>query len=180
MIAMSILAAVAVILLLPYIKRAIGRGKTIRALRKISALRKYKLEISNPFCVYFRNFSKNYDLTVDTGKVLYAVKFWDEYYKNSTFVFSGTRSVSRVIKGTDVFDRDNKHTAERRLGKFYKLSCNNRGRYEINLFLVNTDTTAIFYFEGGNLERLKEGDLLYGMRLTSHKAFLEGVGKPKA
>lgn len=179
MIVSIILIAVATILLMPYITRAICRGKTIRTLRKICTLKKYKLEISNPFFVYFRNFSKTYDLTVDTGKVLYAVKFWDEYYKNSTFLFNDTRSVSREIKDSYVFERNQKHTSERRLGKFHKLSCDSQGRREISLLLVGSEYTEIFFSDGGSIQKLSEGDLLYGLRLTSPKAFLDRLGSPK-
>ena len=175
-----ILAAVATVLLLPYINRAIRRGRLIRKLKKICALKKYKLELSNPFCVYFRNFSEKYDLTVDTGKVFYAVKFFDEYYQNSSFVFSGSRKVSRLIRNSGVFTQNDKHTSERYVGSFCKLVGGHRsGRREFELLLVDTEATAIFFSEGERAEKLKEGDGLYGMTLISPKRFLEGIGGRK-
>ena len=171
------LVAVRAVLLVPYITRAIHRGRTVRRLKKICALKKYRLKVSNPFSSYFRNFSDKYDLTVNTGKTVYAVKFFDEYYQNSTFVFCEDRRVIRAESSSEIFDQTKRRRADREIGVFPELSCDCAGKREVRLFLLDADSIEVLLEENGKAKRLKEGDMLYGMRLTSHAAFLKVIGR---
>ena len=177
MFASFFLVAVRAVLLVPYITRAIYRGRTVRRLKKICALKKYRLKVSNPFSSYFRNFSDKYDLTVNTGKTVYAVKFFDEYYQNSTFVFREDRRVIRAESSSEIFDQTKRRRSEREIGVFPKLSCDCAGKREVRLLLLDADSIEVLLEENGKAKRLKEGDELYGMRLASHSSFLKVIGR---
>ncbi len=181
MFAVIVLAAVLAILLMPYIKRAWERGSFIRSLRKVCALKKYKLEIANPFSAYFKNFSDTYDVTVDTGRVLYAVKFWNEYYKNSNLVFSKTRKVMRRNKSPEVFGKGEKMThriSEKYLGRLPELAGVEReNRKTVSFFLINMRHTSVWRFDGKEAVKLNVGDKIYDMTVISHKIFLDNIGR---
>ncbi|MBQ7384432.1 MAG: hypothetical protein IJV72_06540 [Clostridia bacterium] len=120
MIIIVVLLLVAVIFL-PYIKRAVERVIFLNRVKKLCAIGKYKLKIQRPISALFKNFSDKYDFTVDTGKTLYAVKMWDELYKNSSAVFHSDRSVTNRRKIPETFGDGKKRTpkiSERPLGRF--------------------------------------------------------------
>ncbi len=174
---------IAAVVFLPYIKRALGRAALIRKLKKLCALSKYRLKVRNLFSALFRNFSDGYDLTVDTGKTLYAVKLWDEVYKNSSVVFGSDMRVRLRRKIPDTFGSGNKRShriSERELGTFPRIPTPAEdGRGTVRILVMHPKGASVMYSDGSEIRKVHSKDRLYGMFVLSRGEFL-GVFRRRA
>jgi len=171
-----VLLLILLVTLLPYITRGVRRTAFICRLRRICRLIKYKIRTANIFCLLFANLSRTYDLTVDTGRKLYAIKLWDEFYRNTNLIFNDSHCVLRRKKVSEVFGKDGKmsHSVyEKILGRLSLSPCeNNGGRQEYHIFLFSGRDVSLYHHNGKAMDRISYGDKLYGMTVAKYKSFL--------
>ncbi len=181
MLAIIVLLLILLICLSPYLVRVTQRVFFLVRLRRICRLKRYKIRTANIFCLLFRNMSRTYDLTVDTGKTIYCVKLWSEFYRNTNIIFNGSHAVLRRKKASEIFGNNGKmnHSVyEKLLGRLVILPPENKyGRRESHVFIFFGRDISFYYHDGNCIERLSIGDKLYGMTLVSEKIFLCEIGK---
>lgn len=168
------------IIFFPYIKRAYFRCRFLRGLKTECAKRRYRVENIGGIASYFKNFSRGFDVLVDTGKTVYAIKFWNEAYKNTNTIFMPNGVVYKRRKVVDVFGEGGKRShavlesSDGRLSLKDPKSPSNR---TINRYFVIDSDTSIFSYSGSSTERIKWGDMLYGMRVSSAAYILKMISK---
>lgn len=172
---------IAAVVFLPYIKKAVGRATFLMKLKKRCALKRYRIKMNNLFSALLSNFSEGYHLTVDTGKTVYALRFWDETYKNSSVSFGSDMRVRSRRKIPDTFGNGNKRShriSERELGKFPRLSPpNTEGRRVVCVLVMHPTDAVCLYQSGGVAREIRRGDRLYGMLVVSRAELLRAIGK---
>ena len=179
--AVAVLALLLAVILFPWIKRVWERYSVLRALRKICRLKRYSVKLPSPIGAYFRNYCDPCAFTVDTGKTLYAVSFWSESFANTNLIFTKSGNVIRRKKMADPFSFSGKPThkvSEKRLINLKKRSpILSDSRRIVPLLLVFSKDSSLFFFENGQLERIKAGDLVYDMRVITKEALIAFIGK---
>ena len=166
------------LLFFPYIKRAFGRARFLRALKKACLLKRYKLKKRGFFSLYFSNLSKDFDIEIDTGKHLFAIKLWDEAQKNTNIIFAAGGRVYKRRKIEDVFGEDGKKThsvLESKAGVFaLAKNAPNAKKYTRKYFLLD-GMTNIYKYDGKESTRIQKGDELYGMTVLLRTDILKNI-----
>ncbi len=164
----------------PYIKRASFRCRFLRKLKTECAKKRYRVENIGGVSVYFKNFSEEFDVLVDTGKSVHALKFWNEAYKNTNTIFMPNGVVYKRRKVVDVFGEGGKRThavlesSDGRLSlKDPKIPSNRT----LNKYFLIDNAASFYHYSGTAAERLKSGDMLYGMRVSSAAYILKMISK---
>ena len=172
---------IAAVVFLPHIKRAVGRISFLMKLKKRCALKRYKIKMNNIFFALLSNFSSGYHLTIDTGKTVYALRFWDEVYKNSSVFFGSDMRVRSSRKVPDTFGNGRKkafRVSERELGKFPRLAPPNiEGRRTVCVLVMHPSDAGCFYQGDGIACEIRRGNKLYGMLVVSRAELLGALGK---
>ena len=169
---------IAFLFLFPYIKRAFERGGFVRRLKKECLLKKYKLKKMSLFSLYFCNFSDNFDIEIDTGKSLYAVKLWDDAQRSSNTIFAQGGRVYKRRKVVDVFGEDGKRThsvVESKLGVLNISKQNQKSDKYTQKYLLLDKTENLYKYDGKEICRIKKGDDVYGMSVCLRSDFLTDI-----
>lgn len=182
---MPILIACLVIcafLFMPYIKRAWERFCFFKKIKKICALRKYKVNIPKPFCAYFKNISSAYDITVDTGKSFYALKMWNEFYRHCAIYINRRGAVMKKRKIADPLSQTGKRThsvVERRVGSVggLDLGSDTKNRRVIKLLIVYPKDLDVFFCDKDGSKKANFGDTVCDMNFSTYKDFLINLEK---
>lgn len=167
-------------LLAPYIKRAWERFVFFKEVKKICALKKYKVNIPKPFYAYFRNVSDCYDITVDTGKTLYALKLWHEFYRHSALYFNKSGAVMKKRKVTDPLSPSGKRThsvIEKRVGSVGGLlGADIKNRKVIKILVISPPKLDIFLCDKEGTRKATAADRICDMIPSTYKVFLKNLG----
>ena len=175
--------AILVVLLLlcmaafPMFKRLIERYLFLKKLRRICRLKRYNVTLIRPLGGYVRNRLDPCAVTVDTGKTLYAISFWSEYYAHSNLIFSKNGNIIRRRKESEVFSFSGKRSHR----VFEKCLTNMKNRSPIvadsrtieHLFLIFGEKVSLFLLENKQLKKLNEGDKIYDMLILSPENTLD-------
>jgi hypothetical protein len=173
-----ILLIILLLFFFPYIKRAFGRAGFIGALKKECLLKRYKLKKKGFFSLYFCNLSDDFDIEIDTGKQLFAIKLWDGERKNTNVVFAPGGRVYRRRKVVDVFGdgRQKTHTVlESKYGVFELAKGSSDANKYTRRFLVLDGTANMYRYDGKESARIKRGDELYGMTVILRTDILKNI-----
>lgn len=172
---------VCAVILAPYLKRAWERYVFFRQIKKICALKMYKVNIPKPFFAYFKNVSDCYDITVDTGKSFYALKLWHEFYRHSALYFNKSGAVMKRRKVADPLSQTGKRThsvLEKRVGSVGGLlGADVKNRRVIKLLLVSPREIGIFLCDKDGTRKAMPSDRVCDMLLCSSKIFLKNLEK---
>ncbi|MBE6531625.1 MAG: hypothetical protein E7679_06050 [Ruminococcaceae bacterium] len=168
------------VLLAPYIKRAWERLVFFKEVKKICALKMYKVNIPKPFCAYFCNVSDCYDITVDTGKTFYALKLWSEFYRHSALYFNKSGAVMKKRKVTDPLSQTGKRThsvIEKRAGSVGRLSgADVKNRKVVKVFIISPRELDIFICDKEGARKATSADRICDMIPSTYKVFLKNLG----
>ena len=171
MFALIVVLLILSVLLFPFAKRVFERYRFLRRLKGICHLKRYTVKTIKPFAAYFCNYSDPCAVTVDTGKCLYAVNFWSEYYANSNLIFTKGGKVIRRKKVSDIFSFSGKRT--HKVSEKSLINIKNRSpivasaRSVETLFIVFFEKTSLFYLENGQLKAIDFGEKIYDMTFMS-------------
>lgn len=166
------------LLCLPYIKRAFGRARFIRELRRACLLKRYKLKKRSFFSLYFCNLSDKFDIEIDTGKHLFAIKLWDEAQKNTNIIFAEGGRVYKRRKVVDVFGEDGKKThsvLESKAGILALAKDNGDTKKYTRKYLLLDGIANIYKYDGKDSIRVKRGDEIYGMTVLLRSDILKNI-----
>lgn len=175
MIAVILLLLVAAVLLAPYIKRAWERLIFFGKVKKICQARHYIFKKNGYLKLYFSNFSGAWDISVDTGKTVYAVKLWGEVYKNAVISIEedGTVSTRRKIREPFSYSNQKTHRVnERVLGKIALPPSAAPKRRVVSVLAISPAETNVFYLDTGGVKKVAYGERVCGMILSSFSGFL--------
>lgn len=167
--------------LFPYEKRLCERYMLLRSLKRICRPKRYSVRIIKPFGAYFRNYSDPCAFTVDTGKTLYAVSFWNEPFVNSNLIFTKNGNVIRRKKMGEPFSFSGKRT--HRVSEKVVTNLKKRkpieadSRRVVGLFVVLSQTSSLFLFENGQLKKINNGDSVYDMTVVTKESIFTIIGK---
>ena len=165
----------------PYVKRAWERYTFFREIKRICALKKYKVNIPKPFYAYFCNVSVCYDITVDTGKTFYALKLWSENYRHSALYFNKSGAVMKKRKVTDPLSRTGRRThsvIEKRVRSIGGLSgAEIKNRRVVKLFLISPKETEIFICGKEGTRNVGVSDKICDMLFSTKDIFLKNLAK---
>ena len=174
---------IAAVILFPYIKRAVDRVAFISELKKLCALRRYRLKLLKPVAAIIKNFSDGYDLTVDTGDTVYAVKLWDVVYDRSSIVFGADRRVRSRRKIQDVFGDKNRKAhilSEREIGVFPNFKAPvSENRRTVCILAVKMSGSKMLYSDENGTRELCPKDRLYGMFVLPRNSVTKLFGHTK-
>lgn len=166
------------LLFFPYIRRALGRASFLRALKRECLLKHYKLKTKGFFSLYFCNFSNRFDVEINTGKHLFAIKLWDEAQKNTNIIFAAGGRVYKRRKIVDVFGEEGQKThsvLESKAGIFTLEKDNSDTTKYTRKYLILDGMTNIYKYDGKESIRIKRGDELYGMTVLLRTDILKNI-----
>lgn len=166
------------LLFFPYIKRAFGRASFLRTLKKQCLLKRYRLKKRGFLSLYFCNFSDHFDLEIDTGKHLFAIKLWDEERKNTNIIFTSGGRVYKRRKVVDVFGEDGQKThsvLESKAGVFTLAKDNPDAKKYTCKYLLLDGMANVYKYDGKESTRIKRGDELYGMTVLLRTDILRNI-----
>ena len=166
------------LLFFPYIKRAFSRARFLHILKRECALKRYKVKRLSFFALYFCNFSPGFDVEVDTGKHLYAIKLWDEAQRNTNVIFAPGGRVYKRRKVVDVFGNEGKrsHSVLESTAGIFALAKlkTDADRYTRKYFLAD-GIANIYRYDGKDIVKIKKGEELYGMTVLLRTDILKNI-----
>ena len=149
-------------------------------LKKECAKKKYRVENLNGISSYFKNFSEEFDITVDTGKTVYAFKFWDASYKNTNVIFMPNGTVYKRKKVVDVFGDDGKRThtvLETKEGRLVLKDVVYPTGRVLNKYLLVDRSGSFYRYTENNTVKLQVKDTLYDMTVSSRENVIEMISR---
>ena len=161
-----------------YLKRAFSRARFVSAMKRECALKRYKLKKLGFFSLYFKNFSGGFDMEVDTGRHLYAIKLWDEAQKNANIIFTPGGRVYKRRKVTDVFGDEGQRShsvLESKIGTLKLADGAEKGATYTRRYLLFDGIANIYSYDGNDTARVKRGDELYGMTVLLRTDILKNI-----
>lgn len=172
-----LIAAIAVILLYPYILVAVCRYRAISSLR--SKLRRVggRMRVLRRFAFASANRSKKYDLLVEKDSVLYAVKFWSCTRKNTVLrIYSDGRVCEERMTSAPITPKGpRKERAIRYRPKYVPKTeydfKNSNGKKIINVLLVYPSYKSIILDREGGERALHSGDTFFDKVILTPLAF---------
>ena len=170
--------AILILLFFPYLKRAISRARFIGVLKRECTLKRYKVKKHGFFSLYFCNFSNSFDMEIDTGKHLYAVKLWDEAQKNTNIIFAPGGRVYKRRKVVDVFGDEGKKShsvLESRAGNLSIAKAKSEENKYTRKYLLLDGVTNIYKYDGKDTVKIQKGEEIYGMTVLSRTDILKNI-----
>ncbi|MBO7250371.1 MAG: hypothetical protein J6V42_03755 [Clostridia bacterium] len=177
---LGLLFLILIVAFFPYIKRAYFRYRFLNRLKTECAKRRYRVENIGGIASYFKNFSRGFDVLVDTGKTVHAIKFWNETYKNTNTIFMPNGVVYKRRKVVDVFGEGGKRThavLESSDGRLALKDPKIPASRTLSKYFVLDSASSFYQFIGTSTEKVKAGDMLYGMRVSSAAYVLKTISK---
>lgn len=165
-------------LFFPYVMRAYGRASFLRALKRECLLKRYKLKKRGFFSLYFCNISDHFDVEIDTGKHLFAIKLWDEERKNTNIIFASGGRVYKRRKVVNVFGEDGQKThsvLESKVGIFTLAKDKSDAKKYTRKYLLVDGIANIYKYDGKESIRVKRGDEIYGMTVLLRSDILKNI-----
>ena len=177
---MFVLLFVLIIALLffPYIRRAFSRARFWRNFKNECILKRYRTRRLSFFAFYFCNLSDKFDIEVNTGRHLFAIKLWDEAGKNTNVIFAPGGRVYRRQKVADVFGKDGKKShsvLESKVGVFALAKPRANDKKYACKYLITDGAANIYIYDGKEGTKVRNGGELYGMTLLLRTDILKNI-----